>query len=55
MELERDKMSEALKYNRRRFLGFAAVTIAAAKVVGVDFAYAQSSNTKAADLTTTKP
>ena len=33
-------MSEEIKYDRRRFLGSAAITIAAAKLVCVDSAHA---------------
>lgn len=48
-------MSEGIKYDRRRFLGSAAMTIAAAKLVRVDSAHARSGQTKAAGAATVKP
>jgi pimeloyl-ACP methyl ester carboxylesterase len=48
-------MSEGIKYDRRRFLGSAAMTIAAAKLVRVDSAHAQSGQTKAAGVAMVKP
>ncbi len=48
-------MSEESNYDRRRFLGAAAMTIAATKLVMSDAAHAQSSTTTAADATTMRP
>ncbi|MFI5090070.1 MAG: alpha/beta fold hydrolase [Terriglobales bacterium] len=48
-------MSEELNYDRRRFLGTAAMTIAAAELGMIGFANAQSSKAKPAGATTTKP
>jgi pimeloyl-ACP methyl ester carboxylesterase len=48
-------MSEGIKYDRRRFLGSAAMTIAAAKFVMTASAHAQSGQTIAAGVTTPKP
>ena len=48
-------MSEDSNYDRRRFLGAAAMTIAATKLVMSDAAHAQSSTTQAADATTMRP
>lgn len=48
-------MSVDINHDRRRFLGSAAMTIAAAKFVMIDSAHAQSSNTEAAGATTIKP
>jgi pimeloyl-ACP methyl ester carboxylesterase len=47
-------MSE-IKYDRRRFLGTAAMSLAAVEFGMIDSAYAQSSNTAPADTTTIKP
>jgi pimeloyl-ACP methyl ester carboxylesterase len=55
MQLERDKMSEEIKYDRRRFLGTAVMTIAAAELVMIGSADAQSSKTKLADVPAIKP
>jgi pimeloyl-ACP methyl ester carboxylesterase len=49
-----NKMYEEIKYDRRRFLGSAAMTVAAAKLVRVDSAHAQSGETKATDTITIK-
>jgi len=48
-------MSEDRNYDRRRFLGAAAMTIAATTRVMSDAAHAQSSTTTAADATTMRP
>src|SRR5436309_2748138 len=48
-------MSGEINYDRRRFLGSAAMTLAAAKLGMSDSAHAQSSNTEAAGATTIKP
>jgi pimeloyl-ACP methyl ester carboxylesterase len=48
-------MSEEIRYDRRRFLGTAAVTIAAAQLGMIGSATAQSSQTKPADLPQIKP
>jgi hypothetical protein len=55
MQLEGNNMSEEIKYNRRRFLGTAVMTIAAAELVMIGSADAQSSKAKPADPTTIKP
>jgi pimeloyl-ACP methyl ester carboxylesterase len=47
-------MSEELKYDRRRFLASAAMTVAAAKLVRVDSAHAQPGEAKATDTNTIK-
>ncbi|MDB4904928.1 MAG: alpha/beta hydrolase [Mucilaginibacter sp.] len=47
-------MSEKLNYNRRRFLGVAAMTIAAAELGMIGSADAQSGKAKPADATTAK-
>jgi thiol-disulfide isomerase/thioredoxin len=47
-------MSDGINHNRRRFLGIAAMTIAAAQPGMTSFARAQSSKTKPADLPTIK-
>ena len=47
-------MSEEINYDRRRFLGTAAMTIAAGKLVMIDSAQAQSSKTRAVGATTNK-
>jgi pimeloyl-ACP methyl ester carboxylesterase len=49
------KMSEEINHHRRRFLGTAAMTIAAAEFVMIGSADAQSSKTKPADAITIKP
>jgi len=49
------KMSEGIKYARRRFLGIAALSIAAAKFGMFGSANAQSSKTTPADATTIQP
>jgi len=48
-------MAEEIKYDRRRFLGTAAMTIAAAQLGMIGSADAQSSKAKPADLPTIKP
>ena len=48
-------MSEEIKYDRRRFLGNAAMTVAAAQLGTMGSAKAQSSKKKPADLPTIKP
>ncbi len=48
-------MSDEINHNRRRFLGAAAMTIAAAQLGIFGSANAQSSKTKSADLPTIKP
>src|SRR5207249_4542879 len=48
-------MSEQIKYDRRRFFGTAAMTIAAAQLGMTGLADAQSSKAKPADLPTIKP
>jgi len=48
-------MSEDSNYDRRCFLGAAAMTIAATTLVMSDAAHAQSSTTTAADATTMGP
>jgi pimeloyl-ACP methyl ester carboxylesterase len=47
-------MSEQLKYNRRRFLSTAAITIAAGPLVMISSANAQSSGVNSAEVTTAK-
>jgi pimeloyl-ACP methyl ester carboxylesterase len=48
-------MSEHINHDRRRFLGTAAITIAAAQLAMFGSANAQSSQTKPADVPTIKP
>jgi len=48
-------MSEEIKHGRRRFLGTAVATIAAAELSVIASAKAQSSHTKPADLPTIRP
>ncbi len=48
-------MSEEINNNRRRFLGNAAMTVAAAQLSLIGSAKAQSSKTKPPDLPTVKP
>src|ERR1700722_10156013 len=48
-------MSEEINHNRRRFLGTAAMTIAAAQFGIFGSADAQSSTTKPAEVSTIKP
>ena len=48
-------MSETINHHRRRFLGTAAMTIAAAQLGMIGSANAQSSKAKPADLPTIKP
>src|SRR3954469_4069117 len=48
-------MSEVINHDRRRFLGTAVMTIAAAEFVMIGSADAQSSKTKPADAITIKP
>src|SRR5712691_10083498 len=55
MQLERNKVSEEIKYDRRHFLGTAAMTIAATELGMIGSARAQSSKTKPAKLPTIKP
>jgi len=49
------KMCEETNYNRRRFLGVAAMGIAAAESVMIGSANAQSRKTKPAELPTIRP
>src|SRR5258708_13246020 len=49
------KMSEEITHHRRRFLGAAAMTIAAAELVMIGSADAQPSKTKPADVPPIKP
>jgi pimeloyl-ACP methyl ester carboxylesterase len=49
------KMSEGVKYDRRRFLGIAATSIAAAELGVIGSANARSGGMTAADLPTIKP
>jgi len=49
------KMSEEINHHRRRFLGAAAMTIAAAELVMIGSADAQPSKTKPADVPPIKP
>jgi hypothetical protein len=49
------KMSEEINHDRRRFLGTAVMTIAAAELVMISSADAQSSRITPADATTIKP
>src|ERR1035438_147941 len=49
------QMSEEINNNRRRFLGNAAMTVAAAQLSLIGSAKAQSSKTKPPDLPTVKP
>src|SRR5258708_27847588 len=49
------KMSEEITHHRRRFLGAAAMTIAAAELVMISSADAQPSKTKPADVPPIKP
>jgi len=48
-------MSEELNHHRRRFFGHAVMTIAAAELVMIGSADAQSSKINLADATTIKP
>jgi hypothetical protein len=48
-------MSEELNHDRRRFLGTVVMTIAAAELVMISAADAQSSKIHPADATTMKP
>src|SRR6266853_1808876 len=48
--MDRIKMSEEINHHRRRFLGAAAMTIAAAELVMIGSADAQPSKTKPADV-----
>jgi pimeloyl-ACP methyl ester carboxylesterase len=48
-------MSNEIDHNRRRFLGTAAMTVAAARLGAFGSANAQASETKSADLPTTRP
>src|SRR5947207_14017485 len=47
-------MSKEFKYNRRRFLGSAALTLAASDLALTAFSTAKSFNTKLVDTTSTK-
>jgi pimeloyl-ACP methyl ester carboxylesterase len=49
------RTSEEIKYDRRRFLGIAAMGVAAAEFGMTGFAHAQASTTAPADATTIKP
>ena len=49
------KMSEEINHHRRRFLGTAAMTLAAAELVMIGSADAQSSKINPADVPTVKP
>jgi pimeloyl-ACP methyl ester carboxylesterase len=51
----REKMSEEINHDRRRFLGIAAMTMAGAQLGMTGFPDAQSSQTKPANLPTIKP
>src|SRR6266853_713391 len=53
--MDRIKMSEEINHHRRRFLGAAAMTIAAAELVMIGSADAQPSKTKPADVPPIKP
>jgi pimeloyl-ACP methyl ester carboxylesterase len=53
--MDKFKMSEPINHDRRRFLGSAAMTIAAAQLVVSGSADAQSSKAKPADLPRIKP
>jgi thiol-disulfide isomerase/thioredoxin len=53
--LERNKCPKKINHDRRRFLGTAAMTIAAAEVVMIGSVDAQSSKINPADATTIKP
>ena len=53
--MDTSKGSEDIDHHRRRFLGTAAISIAAAQLGLVDSADAESSKTKSADLPTIKP
>jgi len=48
-------MSKEISHDRRRFLGTAVMTLAAAELSMIGAAKAQSSQTKPADLPTIKP
>ena len=48
-------MSEEIKYDRRRFLGTAVMSIAAAELFMIGAADAQPSKINPADVTTVKP
>ena len=48
-------MFEEITCDRRRFLGIAAMTIAATQLGTIGCAYAQSNETNPADVTTSKP
>jgi hypothetical protein len=48
-------MSHEINHHRRRFLGTAAMTIAAAQLGMIGFAHAQSGNARPARLPTIKP
>jgi len=52
---EHNQMSEGTNYSRRRFLGAAAMSLAAAEFAMIGSANAQSSQTTPADLPTIKP
>ena len=49
------KISEEKDYNRRRFLGIAAVSVAVAGLVAPDFVNAQSRHATSTDQSTVKP
>jgi pimeloyl-ACP methyl ester carboxylesterase len=49
------KMSEGIKYDRRRFLGLAAMSVAASEFVSIGSANAESSKATPAELPTIKP
>src|ERR1700722_20231495 len=53
--MNRIKKSEETNYNRRRFLGVAAMTVASAEFAMLGNANAQSSETAAAGASTFKP
>jgi len=53
--MNKNKMTENISYNRRRFLGVAAMSLAAAKFDLIGSANAQSNETPVASATTIKP
>jgi alpha/beta hydrolase fold len=53
--MHRIKMSEGFNHHRRRFLGTAAMTIAAAQLGMTGFAHTQPNTTKPADLPPIRP
>src|SRR5216684_7313683 len=55
MQLDGNKMSEEINNDRRRFLGDAAMTIAAAELAMIGSAYAQPRKKNSTDVQQTKP